>query len=116
MESLARVGVVVEVGAIEVGKPVCIGGKMGRNPVQNHGDAVLVQVVHQIHEILRRSVARSRGEVTGRLISPGTIERMFHHWQKFDVGETQLPDVFGEARRGFTIVERTIMVFRDTHP
>src|SRR3954452_7771759 len=45
MESLARVGVLIEVGAVEVGKAVCIGGKMGRNPVQNHGDAVLVQVV-----------------------------------------------------------------------
>ena len=101
MESLARVGVLVEVRAIEVGEAVLVGREVRRNPVEDYGDAVLVQVVDQVHEILRRAVARGGSEVAGGLISPGAVEGMLHHGQKFDVGESHLVDVVGELAARF---------------
>ena len=41
---------------------------------------------------------------------------MLHHGQKFDVGESHLADVFGEARRGLAIGERAVVLFRNAHP
>ncbi len=72
-------------------------------------DAVLVQVVDQIHEILRRAVARRGREVAGGLVSPGTVKGMLHHGQELDVREAHLIDVFGEARRGLAVGEGAIM-------
>src|SRR5579862_5921834 len=71
MESLARVGVLVEMRAVEVGEAVGVGREVRRDPVENHADAVLVKVVDEVHEILRRAVARGGSEVAGGLISPG---------------------------------------------
>ena len=116
MESLARVGVFVEMRAVEVGQAVPVGREVRRHPVENHADAVLVQVVDQVHEILRRAVARRGSEVAGGLVSPGTVERMLHDRQELDVGEAHLVDVFGESRRRLAIGERAVVFFRHAHP
>ena len=88
MKSLARVGVLVEMRAVEVGEAVRVGREVRRHPIEDHADAVLVQVVDQVHEILRRAVARGGREVAGGLISPGAVEGMLHHGQKFDMRES----------------------------
>ena len=93
-----------------------VGREVRRHPIQNDGDVVLVQVVHQIHEILRRAVTRRGREIARRLISPGTVERMLHDGQQFDVRESQLIHIVGEARRDLAIGERTVVLFRDAHP
>ena len=79
MNALARVSVLEQMRAIEVGQPMPIGRKVRRNPIQDHADAMLMQVIDQIHEILRRTVTRSGREVTRCLISPRAKERMLHH-------------------------------------
>src|SRR5437764_10626267 len=103
-------------GAVEIGEPVGVRGEVRRDPVKNDGNAVLVEIVHQVHEILRRAVARSWREVAGRLVSPGAIERMFHDGQEFDVSEAQLAQVFGQARSGFAVSERAVVLFGNAHP
>ena len=70
METLSRIGMLVKVRAVEVGETVCVGREVRRNPIENHTDVVPVQVVHQVHEILRRAVAGSGSEVAGGLVSP----------------------------------------------
>jgi hypothetical protein len=52
MEPLARVGVLVEVRAVEEAECELVRGEMGRHPVEDHPDAVLVEVIDQEHEIL----------------------------------------------------------------
>ena len=116
MESLARVGVFIKVCAVEVSESVRVGGEVRGHPVENHSDAVLVQVVDQVHEILRRAVAGSRREVSGGLVSPGTVERMLHHGQELNVREAQLANIFGEPRSSLAIGERTVVLFGDAHP
>ena len=116
MEALARVGVLEQMRAVEEGEAVAVGREVRRHPVENHGDAVLVQVVDQIHEILRRAVTRRGSEIARRLVSPGAVEGMLHDGQQFDVGESQLVHVVGEAGRDLAIGERAVVFFGDAHP
>ena len=99
MEALARIGVLVKMRAVEIGQSVFVGREVRRHPVEDDADAVLVQVVDQVHEVLRRAEARSGSEVAGGLVSPGAVEGMLHHGQELDVGESHVADVFGELRR-----------------
>ena len=71
VEALLRVGVLVQVRAVEIGQAVFVVGKVRRHPVEDDADAVLVQVVDQVHEVLRRadsgsSARRSRSSDSPR--------------------------------------------------
>ena len=112
MKSLARVGVLEEMGAVEKCKAVAIGREVRGNPVENDADVVLVEIIDEIHEILRRAVTRGGREVAGGLISPGAVERMLHDGEQFDVGEAQLVDVIGKAGRDFAVGQRSDCVLR----
>ena len=116
MKSLAGIGMLVEMRAIEVGEAVTIGGEVGRHPVKNHADAVLVQAVHQIHEVLWCAVARRWREVAGRLISPGGEVGMLHDRQKFDMGEPHLAGILGQTRTDLPIAEGAVVVAGIAHP
>ena len=70
MDALPRVGVLVEMRAVEKLQAELVGRKMRGHPVEHHADAVLVQVVDHEHEILRRAVSAGRCEVAGDLIAP----------------------------------------------
>src|SRR5690625_435684 len=70
VKSLARIGMFEKVGAVKIGEAMFIAWKMGRNPVEDDADPVLVQVIDQVHEILRRSVATGRGKIAGSLVAP----------------------------------------------
>ena len=98
MEPLARVGVLVQVRAIEVRQAVLVGREVRGHPVEDHADAALVQVVDEVHEVLRRAVARARGEVPGDLVAPGAVERVLHDRQQLHVREAKLTDVVGQPR------------------
>src|SRR5690606_6851982 len=89
---------------------------MGRHPVQDHSDPLLMQVVDQILEVLRRSKSACRGKVPGDLVTPRTKKWMFHHGKEFDVRESALADVIGQLRREFTIAERAEIVLRQPLP
>src|SRR5580704_14384278 len=102
--------------AIKIGQAMLIGREVRWHPVQNHRDSTIMQAVHQIHEILRRAIARGGSEIPGGLISPGTVERMLHHGKQLDVGEVHALSVIGEARRHLAITERTIIFLRNPHP
>src|SRR5581483_4279865 len=75
LHALARIGVFVEMRAVEESQSVSVVRKMGRNPIQDDADALLVQRVHQIHEIVRRAEPAGRSEIAYSLISPRSIER-----------------------------------------
>ena len=73
--------------AIEIRQPMSIRREVRRHPIENYPYAVLMQVIHQVHEILWLAVACRGREVAGRLISPRAVEGMLHHRQELDVGE-----------------------------
>ena len=56
-----RVGVLVEVSAVELGQAVGVGGEVGRDPVEDHADAPAVQGVDQEHQVVGSAVADPTG-------------------------------------------------------
>src|SRR5439155_19723730 len=70
MHAKPGIRVLEEVGAVEVLEAKLVGGKVGGDPVEDDPDSVLVQIVDEEHEVLRRSVAARRREVTGDLVAP----------------------------------------------
>src|SRR5260370_36455139 len=102
--------------AVKEAEPMRIRGKVRRNPVENHADAVLMQNVDQIHQVLRRAVAAGRGKVSCDLISPGTVKRMLHDPHELDMREDHLLDIFGQLGSDLSITQRTISLFGHAHP
>src|SRR4030095_11056370 len=70
VKSLARVGMLEQMRAVKISKPVFVRRKMRRHPIENDADTVLVQRVDQKHQILRRAIVTRRRKVTGDLIAP----------------------------------------------
>ena len=99
----------VQVAAVEFRQAVRIGRKVRGHPVQDHRHAHLVQRVHQELEILRRAVARGRREVTGALVAPGTIERMFGDRHQLHMGEAHAADIGRQLRGGLAIAEEAVV-------
>src|SRR5882757_3010647 len=90
MLSLARVGMLVEMGAIELSQAVAVTREMRGRPVQKNSNAGLVEPVDEVHEVLRRAVAAGCGEISESLVSPGAIERVLHYGHELDVRVTHL--------------------------
>src|SRR3989304_3535273 len=91
--------------SVEEGKAMLVIGKVGRHPIQDHADALLVQSIDEKHEVLGRPVPAGRGEVSGGLVSPGTIEGMLRDRQEFHMGETHFLDIGGKLRSKFPVVQ-----------
>ena len=83
--ALARIGVLVERGSIEIRKPVRVFREVRGHPVHDHADAVLMALVDEVHEVVRRAEARGGREVADDLIAPGAGERVFHDGQQLDM-------------------------------
>ncbi|GBD19221.1 hypothetical protein HRbin27_01725 [bacterium HR27] len=116
MESLAWVGVLVEVCPVEEDQTMLVGREVRRYPVEDHADAVLMERVDQEHEVLWVAIPCSGCEVAGDLVAPRAVEGVFHHRQKLDMREAHPLHVFGELRSDFPIGEPAISLFRHAHP
>src|SRR5438034_10315207 len=75
-----------------------------------------MQVVDQIHQILWGAVPAAGREISGRLVSPRSVERMRGQRQKLDMREAHLLDVVRQYGRDLAIAQPTIVVFRYSPP
>src|SRR6185503_14876795 len=98
VQTLPRVGVLEERGAVEVRERVLVAREMTRHPVENHAKARLVTRVDEELEILRGTEARRRGKKSGDLVAPRPGEWMLHHRHQLEVGEAQLLHIGHETR------------------
>src|ERR1700747_808741 len=105
VRSFPRIRVLVKMSSIEIAETGFIFREMCRHPVENDADPVLMEIVHEIHEVGGVSKAAGGGEVTGRFISPGTIKGMLHYGEQFDVGETCAVDIVCQQRGDFAVTE-----------
>ena len=67
-----RVGVLVEMGAVEVAQAVQVVGEVGGHPVEDHADAVPVQVIDEVGEVVGRAVAARSGRSSRPAGSPSS--------------------------------------------
>ena len=89
----ARVGVLVERGAVEAGQGELVLGEVRRHPVDDDADAGVVQRLDQPTEAVGVAEACGGGVVGRDLVAPRAAERVLHDGQQLDVGEAQLGDV-----------------------
>ncbi len=94
---LARVVVLIEVSAVEEAERELVGGEVGRNPVDQDADALLVAGVDEGHEVVRRAEAAGGRVEAGHLVAPRLVGGMLGHWQQLDVAEAHLLDVGDEV-------------------
>ena len=97
MEALARVGMLVECRAVEMGEAVRIGREVGRDPVDQNADAGGVAGIDEAAEALGRAEPAAGGEHPDRLIAPRAAERVLHDRHQLDMGEAHLGDVGDQA-------------------
>src|SRR6185312_624419 len=94
--SLARIGVLVEMRAVEITQARFILRKVRRNPVENDSNSMLVEVVDQEHEISGRPETAGWRKVSNGLVTPGAIERMLGDRKEFDVRKASRMDIVGK--------------------
>ena len=85
----------IKVGSVKKTEAVLVAREMRRDPVQDDTDTVLVERINEEHEILGRPVAARGRKVPEGFITPGSVERMFHHGKKLHVSEPQASHIFG---------------------
>jgi len=93
MLALARVEVLVEIGAVEFRERVRVFRKMRGHPIHDHADAGLMTFVDKMVEFIRRAEPAGGREVVCDLITPGTFERILSDRQQFDVRVTHFEHV-----------------------
>src|SRR5262249_4718884 len=87
VQPLPRIGVLVELAAVEFGKAVRIVGEMPRHPVEQNADPGLMASVDEELKIAWAAEPAGWCEKSGRLISPRAIERKFGDRQQLDMGK-----------------------------
>ena len=95
--ALQRVGVGVQLGAVEHVEAGAVLGEMGRHPVEDHAQAGGMAPVDEVHEILGRAEAAGGREEAEHLVAPGAVEGVFGDGQHLDVGVAHLLDVGDEG-------------------
>ena len=77
MKSFAGIGIFIQRRAVELRQAVRIRGEMCRHPINEHTKSKLVTSGNKTFKAFRWAKARGECVETERLITPGTIERMF---------------------------------------
>ena len=93
MLAAQRVRVLVQRGAVEAGQREVVLGEVGGDPVQDDADALAVESVHQVAEVVRCSVARGGRVVGGHLVAPRAAEGVLGQRHELHVREAHLLDV-----------------------
>ena len=96
---LGMFGLFVEHLSVEPYKSVVVAAEVRRHPVKYYSYACLMSGVYQLHQLLGRSVARSRRVVSCKLITPGIVQRMLHYRHYLQVGVAHLLCVGHKVRR-----------------
>jgi len=113
MSALAGIGVLVEMGAVELGEAMSVTREMRGGPIQNDAEACLMAAIHEFHEFGGSAVAASGGKVAESLVAPGAVEGMLHDGEQLDVGVTEILDVWDELIAKLAVAQPAIVVLRE---
>src|SRR5262249_20014270 len=108
---LSWIGVFVKMSAIEVAQASLIFRKVRRNPIENNPNSVLMEIVHQEHEIRGRSKTTSRRKVADRLVAPRAIKRVLGNGEEFNMCEARVVYVVGQLSSHLPVGEPAVCLF-----
>ncbi len=112
MGPLSRIKVLVQACSVESGKTERITREVCRYPVEDNADSVLMHRVHKVTEVIRCSVSCGRCVITRHLITPGLVQRMFHHRHQFYMCIAKFFDIGSQHRRDLAVVVEFTAVVR----
>ena len=108
---LERIGILVQMRAVELDQTAAVLRKVSRNPVHDDAKAGLMRLVDQVHEILRRAVAAGRGEIADDLIAPRAVERILGQRHELDMRIAHFLDIGNELVRELAVgIEVAVLV------
>src|SRR6266436_1864013 len=116
MFSLAGILVLVEMRSVEVTEACFIFRKMRWDPIEHYADSMLMKIVDEVHEVVRRSEPAGGSEIAEGLVSPGTVEGVLHYGKQFDVRETCVVNVIGKERGQLAIGEPAVVLLQCAFP
>ena len=105
MLALLRVLILIALGSVKLVQPLLVLREMGRHPVHDDADVVLMELIDKVHEVLRCAVTGCGREIAGNLIAPGGVERILGDRHQFDVGVAHLLDIFDQLVRNLAVIE-----------
>ncbi len=114
--ALTRVGVFIEMRAIEVAEAVRVFWEVGGHPVEDDANAFFVTAIDKEAEIIGRTEARGGREVAGGLIAPRSVERMFRDRQQLNVRVAHFLDIRNQFVRQFAVREPAVVLFGNPFP
>jgi hypothetical protein len=92
----ARIGVLVEAGAVETREAVGVFREMRGHPVHDDAEAGAVGGIDEVAKIVGRAETRGGREKAGDLITPGAVEGMLGDGQQLKVRVAHFADVGDE--------------------
>ena len=104
MCALTRILMLIYTGSVKCSQTIRITREMCRYPVKDHANALLMQIVHEIFEIIRSTITAGRCIVTGHLITPGCIQRMLHNRKQFYMSISHVLHILCQTRCDLTII------------
>ena len=111
MHTLPGVQMLIKAGSVKGSQSERILREMGRHPVQDHADSLLMHIIHKIHKVLRGSVPAGGRIITGHLIAPGSIKRMLHNRHQLYMSVSHLFNIFCQHGRDLpVIIERSAIL------
>src|SRR5512142_1942017 len=105
MIPLARIFMFIERCAIKTGKRKFIGREMSTDPVDDHSNPFLMEMVDKVLKIFWRAKAACRGIIAAHLVAPRFIERMLADRHELGMAKTHLFAIGGEFMRQMPVAE-----------
>jgi hypothetical protein len=90
--------------------------EVGRNPIYDDPDPMLMAMINEIHEIFRGAVSTRHREVANRLIAPRSGKRMLGDREEFKMGEPHLLAVLDQLMREIPIIHPSVNTTPDSAP
>ena len=84
-------------------------GKVGRHPIQNHANIVLMAVIDEIFEVVRCAKTAGWRKVPCALVTPGAVKGVFGYGQEFDMCIAHLLHVGHQLVRQLPITQNSIL-------
>jgi len=116
VKTLTGVGVFIQMAAIKVRKSMLVVGEMGWHPIQYHTYALTVEIINQIHQVLRAAIPAGGRKIIADLITPRTIKGVLRDRQKLDMRKTKAVHMVGKQRRHLAVVQPAIAFFGPSFP
>ena len=114
--TLPRISMFIEMGSVEGLEGKRVLWKMGRDPVKDNTQSCGVAAVHEVHQVVWCTEPGGRGIVTGDLIAPGAVKRVFGQGEELDVIEPHLLHIGDELFGCFPISQPPVALLDPAPP